>query len=198
MNLVEYDCTEQFPMVSNACLFGDDLALAAILATDDPREQKRLDRYVRHFDHEFWQQECEHLVFQGNLAEFSQNEKIFLALVHNAQTAALSAFTDSVPDDHAPKVLLAHHIRPITALLKKGAAFDFTSAMEDTVRALLAELAESLILVFPDWDAVIDTSRPFRLHCDASTAGLGATLKQEQPDGSIRPIVYISRATPRQ
>ena len=90
---------------------------------------------------------------------------------------------------------MARHIRPITALLKKGAAFDFTSAMGDTVRALLAELAAPPIRVFPDWDAVIDTSRPFRLHCDASTAGLGATLEQEQPDGSIRPIVYISQAT---
>ena len=90
---------------------------------------------------------------------------------------------------------MARLIRPITALLKKGAAFDFTSAIEDTVRALLAELAAPPILVFPDWDAVIDTTRPFRLHCDASTAGLGATLEQEQPDGSIRPIVYISRAT---
>ena len=90
---------------------------------------------------------------------------------------------------------MAHHIRPVTALLKKGAAFEFTSAMETTVRTLLAELAAPPILVFPDWDAVIDTSRPFRLHCDASTAGLGATLEQEQPDGSIRPIVYISRAT---
>ena len=90
---------------------------------------------------------------------------------------------------------MAHHIRPVTALPKKGAAFEFTSAMEDTVRALLAELAAPSILVFPDWDAVIDTSRPFRLHCDASTAGLGATLKQEQPDGSIRFIVYISQAT---
>ena len=90
---------------------------------------------------------------------------------------------------------MACRIRPITALLGKGAAFDFTSTMEDTVRALLAELATPPILVFPDWDAVIDTSRPFRLHRDASTAGLGATLEQEQPDGSIRPIVYISRAT---
>ena len=90
---------------------------------------------------------------------------------------------------------IARHIRPITALLKKGAAFDFTSAMEDTVRALLAELAAPPILVSPDWDAVIGTSRPFRLHCDASTAGLGATLEQEQPDGSTRPIIYISRAT---
>ena len=90
---------------------------------------------------------------------------------------------------------MACRIRPITALLKKGAVFDFTSTMEDTVRALLAELATPPILVFLDWDAVVDTSRPFRLHCDASTAGLGATLEQEQPDGSIRPIVNISRAT---
>ena len=67
--------------------------------------------------------------------------------------------------------------------------------MEDTVRALLAELAAPPILVFPDWDAVIDTSRPFRPHCDVSTAGFGATLEQEQPDGSIHPIIYISRAT---
>ena len=67
--------------------------------------------------------------------------------------------------------------------------------MEDTVRTLLAELAAPPILVFPDWDAVTDKSRPFRLHCDASIAGFGATLEQEQCDGSIRPIIYISRAT---
>ena len=90
---------------------------------------------------------------------------------------------------------MARLIRPITALLKKGAAFDLTPTMEGTVRALLAKLAAPPILVFPDCDAVIDTTRPFRLQCDASTAGLGATLEQEQPDGSIRPIVYISRAT---
>ena len=76
--------------------------------------------------------------------------------------------------------LMAYHIRPVTALLKKGAAFEFASAVEDTVRTLLAELAAPPILVFPDWDAVIDTSRPLRLHCDASTAGLGATLDNEQ------------------
>ena len=35
---------------------------------------------------------------------------------------------------------MARRIRPITALIKKGVAFDFTSIMEDTVRALLAEL----------------------------------------------------------
>ena len=55
VDLVEYDCTEQFMMGSKAHLFGDGLALSTILANDDPREQKRLDRHVRHFDHELWQ-----------------------------------------------------------------------------------------------------------------------------------------------
>ena len=90
---------------------------------------------------------------------------------------------------------MAKRVRPITAIFKKGATFSFTPPMEEAVRALLAELAARPILVFPDWDAVINKSRPFRLHCDASTDGLGATLEQEQTDASIRPIVYISRAT---
>ena len=69
-------------MASNARLFGDDLALSAILATDDPREQKCLDRHIRHFDHDFWQQECEQSVLRGNLAKSSQNDEIRLALGH--------------------------------------------------------------------------------------------------------------------
>ena len=89
---------------------------------------------------------------------------------------------------------MASRIRP-TVLLEKGAKFDFNPDMEDIVRSLLAELTAPPILVFPHWDAVTDKSRPFRLHCDASTAGFGASLEQEQLDGSIRPIVYISRAT---
>ena len=87
---------------------------------------------------------------------------------------------------------MAKRVCPITALLKNGATFDFIPSMEEDIRA---ELAAPRILVFPDWDAVIDKSRPFRLHCDASIDGLGATLEQEQPGGSIRPIVYISRVT---
>ena len=73
-------------MVSKLRPFGDDLALSAILPTDDPREQKRLDCHVRHFDHHFWQKECELLVLRGNLAKFSQNEKMRLALVHTVPT----------------------------------------------------------------------------------------------------------------
>ena len=82
VDLVEFNCAEQFMMASKARPFGDDTALSAILASDDPREQKRLGRLVRPFDHDFWQQECENSVLRGNLAKFSQNEKMRLALVH--------------------------------------------------------------------------------------------------------------------
>ena len=86
VDLVEYNCAKQFMMASNARLFGDDTALSAILASDDPREQKRLGRHVRHFDHDFWQQACENSALRGNLAKFSQNEKMRLALVHTLPT----------------------------------------------------------------------------------------------------------------
>ena len=70
MDLVEYNCAEQFIMASKARLFGDDTALSAILASDEPREQKRLGRQVRHFDPELCQSECEKIVFHGNFDFF--------------------------------------------------------------------------------------------------------------------------------
>ena len=76
VDLVEYNCAEQFMMASKARLFGDDMALSAILASDDPREQKRLGRHVRHFDHESWQTECDKTVLRGNLAKFFQTEEM--------------------------------------------------------------------------------------------------------------------------
>ena len=85
MDLVEYTFAEEFMMASKARLFGDDLALLAIFPTDDPQEQKRLGRQVRPFDHESWQLEFEHIVLRGNLAKFSQNEDMHLALMHTDQ-----------------------------------------------------------------------------------------------------------------
>ena len=90
---------------------------------------------------------------------------------------------------------MSKRTRPITALLKKSVKFLFTPSMEVIVRDMFAELAAPPVLVFSDWDAVEDGSRPFRVYCDASIDGFGATLGQYQPDGSVRPITYVSRAT---
>ena len=93
VGLVNYTCAEQFMMASKARLFGDDSALSAILATDDPREQKRIGHQTRHFDHESWQQECENIVLQGNLAKLSQNNEMRLALMHIGQRRLAEAST---------------------------------------------------------------------------------------------------------
>ena len=67
-------------MTSKARLVGDDTAFSAILASDDPREQKRLGRQVRHFDPALWQDEFEAIVLRGNLAKMSQKEEMLVAL----------------------------------------------------------------------------------------------------------------------
>ena len=85
VDLVEYSCAEQFMMASKACLFSDDPALSSILATDDPREYKRLRRQVRHFDHDSLLHERENIAFRGNLAKFSQDEDLQLALLRTGQ-----------------------------------------------------------------------------------------------------------------
>ncbi|CAB1097244.1 unnamed protein product [Ectocarpus sp. CCAP 1310/34] len=90
---------------------------------------------------------------------------------------------------------MAKRIRYLTTLLKKQENFVFTLSMEQAVRVFLAELANPPVLVYPDWDAVSDASRPFHPYCDASRDGFGETLEQEQPDGFVCSIVFISRAT---
>ena len=62
---------------------------------------------------------------------------------------------------------LSKRLRPVNSLLHKGVKFLFTPDMEKLVREILEELATSPILVFPNWDAVADGSRPFHLYSDA-------------------------------
>ena len=60
--------------------------------------------------------------------------------------------------------------------------------MDVIVRETLAELAASPFLVFRDWDAVADGSRPFHVYCNAYIDEFGVALELEQPNGSMRPI----------
>ena len=48
-------------------------------------------------------------------------------------------------------------------------------------------------MAFPDFEAAISGSRKLRLVMDASADRLGVVIEQEQTDGSIRPLRYLSR-----
>ena len=75
---------------------------------------------------------------------------------------------------------LSKRLRPISSLFRKGVKFAFTPAMEKLVREILAELATPPILVFPNWDAVADGSRPFHVYCDAGIDGFDAALRSRK------------------
>src|SRR5688572_28938978 len=67
---VRYNCCEQYMMAEKARVFGDAAALAEILASDNPRQQKALGRKVAGFDKATWDGVCRGVVYAGNLARY--------------------------------------------------------------------------------------------------------------------------------
>ncbi|VDI52868.1 uncharacterized protein MGAL_10B081319 [Mytilus galloprovincialis] len=72
----KYNCAEQYMMHGKALLMGDGETASLIMATDSPREQKRLGRSVKNFDQTLWNEKCRNIVIEGNFAKFSQNEEL--------------------------------------------------------------------------------------------------------------------------
>ena len=77
---------------------------------------------------------------------------------------------------------------PLHALTKKDSPFIWGPECQAAFAELKQLLTSSPVLAFPDF------TRGFILETDASGAGLGAVLAQEQSDGSVRPIAYASRS----
>jgi len=73
---ITYCCAEQYMMSKKALLFGDNETNDQIMRSKDARNIKHLGRQVSNFDQEKWSENCEEIVYQGNLAKFTQNENI--------------------------------------------------------------------------------------------------------------------------
>lgn len=63
-------------MAEKARLFHDDVRLDQILRSKSPREQKALGRQVADFDEAVWNRVCRDIVYRGNLARFTQDERL--------------------------------------------------------------------------------------------------------------------------
>ncbi|GMF53875.1 unnamed protein product [Phytophthora fragariaefolia] len=81
----------------------------------------------------------------------------------------------------------AGKIRPLSQLLKKDAAWDWTAASQQAFEAVQQGLTEALIL------AVADQDRPFHVVCDASDFAIGCTLMQHDHEGRDHVVDYQSR-----
>ncbi|GMF16040.1 unnamed protein product [Phytophthora fragariaefolia] len=81
----------------------------------------------------------------------------------------------------------AGKIRPLSQLLKKDAARDWTAECQQAFDASKQGLTEAPIL------AVADQDRPIHVVCDASDFAIGCALMQHDREGHDRVIYYQSR-----
>lgn len=88
---VEYNCAEQYMMAGKARLFGDDATLALIMDTTSPDKQKAYGRQVSNFDLDRWNGRAKAIVYMGNHAKFSQNDRLRAALFATAGTTLVEA-----------------------------------------------------------------------------------------------------------
>lgn len=88
---ITYTHAEQFMMAEKARLFGDDDALARILAAKSPRTQKQLGRGVANYDEQRWQAVRMDVVYRGSLAKFGQNKDLMDRLLATAGTTLVEA-----------------------------------------------------------------------------------------------------------
>lgn len=73
---IKYCCTEQYMMAQKALLFDDQETYEKIMASDRPKEIKALGRGVRSFEQSKWDEHKYSIVLNGNIAKFSQNERL--------------------------------------------------------------------------------------------------------------------------
>ena len=71
-----YNCAEQFMMAEKARIFGDEEIRQQILAEYSQMAMKKLGRQVRNYDDSTWKEKRFDIVVKGNIAKFSQNEKL--------------------------------------------------------------------------------------------------------------------------
>jgi ribA/ribD-fused uncharacterized protein len=63
-------------MHQKALLFEDNEIAKLIMKESNPREQKKYGRMIKNFDKSTWDKNCLAIVYEGNLAKFSQNEDL--------------------------------------------------------------------------------------------------------------------------
>jgi len=73
---ITFNSCEQYMMYRKALLFNDKDTAEEILLEENPREQKKWGRKIKNFDKAIWEQNCLSIVYKGNLAKFTQNQKL--------------------------------------------------------------------------------------------------------------------------
>lgn len=74
---VEFNTCEQYMMYKKALMFNDYDAAKKIMRTSNPKEQKSLGRQVNGFKDDVWTKYCRDIVYDANVAKFTQNKSMY-------------------------------------------------------------------------------------------------------------------------
>lgn len=86
-----YNCAEQYMMAEKARIFGDEEIRQQILAEHSQMAMKKLGRKVRNYDDVIWAGKRFDVVVKGNIAKFSQNEKLLTYLLSTGDKILVEA-----------------------------------------------------------------------------------------------------------
>ena len=88
---VLYNTAEQYMMAQKALLFNDTEALNKIMHSDDPKSQKAFGRKVKNFNAAKWNQYAESIVYDANMAKFTQSPELLDILFETEGTTLVEA-----------------------------------------------------------------------------------------------------------
>lgn len=88
---VPFKTAEHYMMWKKAIMFGDIQIAEEVLITKHPRDVKALGRKVKGFVKEDWEDVCQQVVYDGNYAKFTQNEKLLKSLMDTGDTLLVEA-----------------------------------------------------------------------------------------------------------
>lgn len=88
---VEYNCCEQYMMAKKSLMFNDFDAYREIMLEKNPALQKAIGRKVRGFNIPKWESHCRDIVFDANLAKFTQNPKMLEELLSTGEREIVEA-----------------------------------------------------------------------------------------------------------
>ena len=78
--------------------------------------------------------------------------------------------------------------RPLFDLTKKDHEWNWTKECQDSFDQLKKLFTERPLLAMPD------TTKQFRVECDASDYATGAVLSQKEEDDLYHPVAYLSKS----
>ena len=91
INGTTFSCCEQGMMYAKAKLFGDEDAARQILLSRSPKDVKVLGRLVKNFKQAVWEANRERIVYEGNMAKFSQNALLCERLLRTGSKTLVEA-----------------------------------------------------------------------------------------------------------